>query len=66
MFNKEVFLRAEIDRLEAEVLWLKLQLADLKDEVAQLKANQEDRRLEDFKPSKAVTSQIRKTEKVSG
>ncbi|MFB2918297.1 MULTISPECIES: hypothetical protein [Aerosakkonema] len=66
MFNKEVFLRAEIDRLEAEVLWLKLQLADLKDEVAQLKANQEDRRLEDLKPSKAIANQIRKSEKISG
>lgn len=59
MFKNEIFLRTEIDRLEAEVLWLKMQLAELKDEMAELKGKDEYKKVEDFKGTKAVPEQVR-------
>lgn len=46
--NNEIFLRAEIDRLEAEVLSLKLDIADLRSELAELKGKPESKQIDNW------------------
>lgn len=63
--KNEIFLRAEIDRLEAEVLSLKLDIADLRSELAELKGKAESKQIETWNITEVRPKETKMVELIS-